>query len=30
MTNVSVIENRISTVKKYLKILERYKKISRK
>ncbi|MBC7364354.1 MAG: DUF86 domain-containing protein [Candidatus Aminicenantes bacterium] len=30
MTNISVIENRISTVKKYLKILERYKKISRK
>jgi uncharacterized protein YutE (UPF0331/DUF86 family) len=30
MTNVSVIENRISAVKKYLKILERYKKFSRK
>ncbi|HEK85614.1 MAG: type VII toxin-antitoxin system HepT family RNase toxin [Candidatus Saccharicenans sp.] len=30
MTNLSVIENRISTVKKYLKILERYKKFSRK
>ena len=30
MTDISVIENRISAVKKYLKILERYKKFSRK
>lgn len=30
MTNLTVIENRISTVKKYLKILERYKKYSAK
>lgn len=30
MTNISVIENKISSVKKYLKILERYKKYSRK
>lgn len=28
MTNLSVIENKISFVKKYLKILERYKKYS--
>jgi len=28
MTNLTVIENRISAVKKYLKILERYKKYS--
>jgi uncharacterized protein YutE (UPF0331/DUF86 family) len=30
MTNLSTIENRISAVQKYLKILERYKKYSRK
>ena len=30
MTNFSVIENKISSAKKYLKILERYKKYSRK
>lgn len=30
MTNLTVIENRISAVKKYLKILERYKKYSAK
>ena len=30
MTNISTIENRISAVQKYLKILERYKKYSRK
>jgi uncharacterized protein YutE (UPF0331/DUF86 family) len=29
MTNLSVIENKISQVKKYLKILERYQKYSR-
>jgi len=29
MTNVAVIENKISAAKKYLKILERYKKYSR-
>lgn len=29
MTNLSVIENKISSVKKYLKILTRYKKYSR-
>ena len=28
MTNISVIENRISLIKKYLKILENYKKYS--
>jgi uncharacterized protein YutE (UPF0331/DUF86 family) len=28
MTNLSIIENKISQVKKYLKILERYKKYS--
>lgn len=30
MTNLSVIENKISSVKKYLGIIERYKKYSRK
>lgn len=30
MTDLAVIENKISSVKKYLKILERYKKYSRK
>ncbi len=30
MTNLSVIENKISAVKKYLKILERYKRYSKK
>lgn len=30
MTKLSVIENKISSVKKYLKILENYKKYSRK
>lgn len=30
MTNIAVIENKISAVKKYLKILERYKKYSQK
>lgn len=30
MTNLSVIENKISAVKKYLKILERYKKYSKR
>ena len=30
MTNFSVIENKISAAKKYLKILERYKKYSKK
>jgi len=30
VTNLSTIENRISAVQKYLKILERYKKYSRK
>lgn len=30
MTNFTVIENKISSVKKYLKILERYEKYSRK
>lgn len=30
MTNLSVIENKISSVRKYLKILDRYKKHSRK
>jgi len=30
MTNSAVIENKISAAKKYLKILERYKKYSRK
>ena len=30
MTNQMTIENKISSVKKYLKILERYKKYSRK
>jgi len=30
MTNLSTIENRISAAQKYLKILERYKKYSRK
>lgn len=30
MTNIAVIENKISTVKKHLKILERYKKYSKK
>jgi len=29
MTNFSVIENKISAVKKYLKIIERYKKYSK-
>ena len=29
MTNLSVIENKISSIKKYLKITERYKKHSR-
>lgn len=29
MTNTNVIENRISSTKKYLKILERYKKYSK-
>lgn len=30
MTNLAVIENKISSVKKYLKILDRYKKYSKK
>ena len=30
MTNLSVIENKISSVQKYLKILERYRKYSKK
>lgn len=30
MTNLVVIENKISAIRKYLKILERYKKYSRK
>jgi len=30
MTNLLVIENRLSTIKKYLNVLERYKKYSRK
>ncbi|MEK6577509.1 MAG: DUF86 domain-containing protein [Nitrospirota bacterium] len=30
MTNLVIIENKISAIKKYLKILERYKKYSRK
>lgn len=30
MTNLAVIENKISSVRKYLKILERYKKYSKK
>lgn len=30
MTDLAVIENKISSVKKYLKILERYKKYSRR
>lgn len=30
MTNLSVIENKISAIKKYLKILERYQKYSQK
>ena len=30
MTNIAVIENKISSVKKYLKILGRYKKYSRR
>lgn len=30
MTNFSVIENKVSSIKKYLKILERYKKYSKK
>lgn len=30
MTKLSVVENKISSVKKYLKILENYKKYSRK
>ncbi len=30
MTNLSVIENKISAIRKYLKILERYKGYSRK
>lgn len=30
MTNLAVVENKISAVKKYLKILERYKKYSQK
>lgn len=30
MTNVDVIENKISSIQKYLKILERYKKYSQK
>lgn len=30
MTNSNIIENRISLVQKYLKILERYKDFSRK
>lgn len=30
MTNLSVIENKISAVKKYLKILERYEKYSKR
>jgi len=30
MKNYSTIENRISQLKKYLKILERYRKFSRK
>lgn len=30
MTNLSVIENKISSIKKYLNIIERYKKYSRK
>ena len=30
MTNLAIIENKISSVKKYLKILERYKKYSKK
>lgn len=30
MTNLTVIENKISAVKKYLKLLERYQKYSRK
>lgn len=29
MTNLAIIENKISSAKKYLKILERYKKYSR-
>jgi len=29
MTNLSIIENKISSIKKYLKILERYQKYSR-
>ncbi len=29
MTNLAVIENKISAIRKYLKILERYKKYSR-
>lgn len=29
MTNLAVVENKISSAKKYLKILERYKKYSR-
>ena len=30
MTNINVIENKISSIKKYQKILERYKKYSKK
>ena len=30
MTNLAVLENKISSAKKYLKILERYKKYSKK
>jgi len=30
MTNLMLIEDKISSIKKYLKILERYKKLSRK
>ncbi|MBI5193691.1 MAG: DUF86 domain-containing protein [Nitrospirae bacterium] len=30
MTNISVIENKISSIRKYLKILERYPEYSRK
>lgn len=30
MTNIAVIENKISAVRKYLKILEKYKKYSKK
>ena len=30
MTNISVIENKVSLIKKYLKILQRYQKYSKK